>query len=66
VIARYLPPEMTDERLGEIVADAVDRTGATGLGDMGAVMKLVMGQADGLVDGKRASEAVRAALGAKI
>jgi uncharacterized protein YqeY len=66
MIARYLPPEMTDERLGEIVADAVDRTGATGPGDMGAVMKLVMGQADGLVDGKRASEAVRAALGAKI
>ena len=31
---------------------------------MGPVMKVVKDQAGGLVDGKRASEAVRAALGA--
>ena len=64
MISRYLPPDLTDEQLGEIVAGAIKQTGATGPRDMGPVMKVVMDQAGGLVDGKRASEAVRAALGA--
>ena len=62
MIARYLPPDLTDEQLEEIVAAAVAQTGATGPRDMGAVMRLVTERADGLVDGKRASDAVRAAL----
>ncbi len=66
LIARYLPPDLTDEQLSVIVADAIATTGATGPRDMGVVMKTVKEQAGGLVDGKRASEAVRAALGAKI
>ena len=62
MISRYLPPDLTDEQLGEIVAGAIKQTGATGPRDMGPVMKLVMDQAGGLVDGKRASDAVRTAL----
>jgi hypothetical protein len=62
MIARYLPPDLTDEQLEEIVAAAVAQTGATGPREMGAVMRLVTERADGLVDGKRASDAVRAAL----
>jgi uncharacterized protein YqeY len=62
MIARYLPPDLTDEQLDEIVAEAVAETGATSPRDMGSVMKVVMDQANGLVDGKRASEAVRTAL----
>ena len=64
MIAHYLPPDLSDERLSQIVTDAVVRTGATGPRDMGAVMKVVMEQAGGLVDGKRASDAVKAALSA--
>jgi uncharacterized protein YqeY len=64
MIARYLPPDLSDEQLDAIVADAIAQTGATGPRDMGPVMKVVKDQAGGLVDGKRASEAVRAALGA--
>jgi hypothetical protein len=64
MIARYLPPDMSDEQLDEIVAGAIAQTGATSPRDMGSVMKVVMDQAGGLVDGKRASGAVRAALGA--
>ena len=45
-----------------MVADAIAQTGATAPKDMGAVMKVVMDRAGGLVDGKRASAAVRAAL----
>ncbi|HWD70651.1 MAG TPA: GatB/YqeY domain-containing protein [Solirubrobacteraceae bacterium] len=62
MIARYLPPELTDAQLGEIIAEAIDETGASGPRDMGAVMKVVKDRAGGLVDGKRASDAVRAAL----
>lgn len=64
MIARYLPPDLSDEQLDEIVRRAVASTGASGPKDMGAVMKAVMAEAGGLVDGKRASEAVRAALSA--
>jgi uncharacterized protein YqeY len=62
LIARYLPPDLTDEQLDEIVTEAVAQTGATGPRDMGAVMKVVKDRAGGLVDGKRASDAVRTAL----
>ena len=62
MIARYLPPDLSDDQLDEIVTGAIAQAGATGPRDMGPVMKLVMDRANGLVDGKRASEAVRAAL----
>lgn len=64
MIARYLPPDLSDAQLDEIIADAIAQTGAGSPKDMGPVMKVVMDRAGGLVDGKRASEAVRAALGA--
>ncbi len=64
MISRYLPPDMSDEQLSEIVGEAIAQTGASEPKDMGQVMKVVMERAGGLVDGKRASTAVRAALGA--
>lgn len=62
LISRYLPPELDDEQLHALVADALALTGATELRDLGAVMKVVMDKAAGQVDGKRASTAVREAL----
>ena len=62
MIARYLPPDLTDDQLDEIIAEAISETGASGPKDMGVVMKFVKDRAGGLVDGKRASDAVRAAL----
>jgi len=62
MIAGYLPADLSDERLHEIVTGAIAQTGATGPRDTGQVMKVVMDQAGGLVDGKRASAAVRTAL----
>ena len=59
MIARYLPPDLSDEQLDEIVGDAIAQTGASSTKDMGPVMKVVMDQAGGLVDGKRASDAVQ-------
>jgi uncharacterized protein len=62
LIAGYLPPELGDEELDGLVLDAIAQTGASTPKDMGAVMKVVMARADGQVDGRRASAAVRAAL----
>jgi uncharacterized protein len=62
LIGRYLPADLDDAQLTQLVTDAIAQSGATSPKDMGAVMKLVMDRAGGLVDGKRASAAVRAAL----
>jgi uncharacterized protein YqeY len=62
LIAGYLPAELDDAAVDEIVATAVAETGATSMKDVGAVMKLVMARTQGQVDGKRAQAAVRKAL----
>jgi uncharacterized protein YqeY len=62
MIARYLPPDLDSDQLQTIVDEAIAETGASSPADMGRVMKAVMDRSGGLVDGKRASDAVRAAL----
>lgn len=64
MIETYLPPELDDARLRELIQQAIAETGASGPGDMGGVMKLVMARSGGQLDGKRASVAVREALSA--
>jgi uncharacterized protein YqeY len=62
LISGYLPAELDDGQLAEIVSAAVAESGATTVKDLGAVMKLVMARTAGQVDGKRAQSAVREAL----
>jgi uncharacterized protein len=64
VIEDYLPAELSDEELRAIVAAAVTAAGASSPRDMGAVMKVAMGEVAGRADGKRVSVQVREALGA--
>jgi uncharacterized protein YqeY len=64
LIAGYLPTELSDENLRAIVAQAVQDTGSTSMGDMGRVMKQAMAAAGGRADGARVSALVRAALSA--
>ena len=64
IISSYLPADLDDGQLAELVDEAIAETGASGPRDLGAVMKVVMDRAGGLVDGKRAADAVREALGA--
>jgi uncharacterized protein len=64
VIEDYLPAELSDEELRAIVAAAVTAAGANSPRDMGAVMKVAMGEVAGRADGKRVSVQVREALGA--
>ncbi|HWG92838.1 MAG TPA: GatB/YqeY domain-containing protein [Mycobacteriales bacterium] len=62
VLAGYLPAQLSDEELQELVRAAVESTGASGPKDMGAVMKAVVPQVAGRADGGRVSAAVKAAL----
>ncbi len=55
IIAAYLPAELGDEELREIVARAVAASGASAPKDMGLVMKTAMPEVDGRADGKRVS-----------
>src|ERR1700694_4260067 len=63
LIEVYLPAELGDAELDNIVASAIAETGASSVKDMGQVMKAVMAKSGGRADGKRASARVRAALG---
>lgn len=64
LISAYLPAELTDAELQEIVEQAVAGGGASSPKDMGAAMKSAMAAVDGRADGSRVSVLVRAALGA--
>jgi uncharacterized protein YqeY len=62
IIEAYLPVELSDEQLREIVTAAVERSGATSPKDMGKVMPLVMADVAGRADGRRVSQHVKEAL----
>ena len=63
VLKRYLPTELSDDELDEIVRSAIAETGAAGPKDMGRVMPVAMTKAAGQADGRRINSAVRSALG---
>jgi uncharacterized protein len=59
LIEGYLPKQLSDKQLSQLVASAVEETGASELKDMGGVMKALMPKVGGRADGKRVSAAVR-------
>ena len=63
-IEGYLPEQLSDDELSEIVDAAVEESGAEGPKEMGKVMSIVMPKVGGRADGKRVSQAVRERLGA--
>ena len=56
VLLNYLPTQLSDEELTEIVRSAIDETGATSGRDMGKIMAIVMPQTKGRADGKRINQ----------
>jgi hypothetical protein len=62
-IAAYLPEQISDSELEQLVGDAVASTGASSPADMGRVMGAVMPSVKGRADGNRVSAAVRERLG---
>ena len=63
LIEGYLPEQLSDEELGELVDAAVEETGASEQRQMGQVMSALMPKVGGRADGKRVSAAVRERLG---
>jgi uncharacterized protein YqeY len=64
LIEGYLPQQLSDEELAELVDAAVAETGASEQKQMGQVMGALMPKLGGRADGKRVSAAVRERLGA--
>lgn len=63
VLDHYLPAQLGDEDLAELVRAAITEAGATEPRQMGAVMKIVQPAVAGRADGKRVSDEVRRQLG---
>lgn len=62
LIEQYLPAQMGDDELLEIVRSAVSETGAASMADMGKVMGAVMPKVKGQADGNRVQAAVKGLL----
>jgi len=62
ILEAYLPQQLSDDELRGLVQEAVAQTGARTAREMGAVMKAVHPKIAGRAEGKRVSDAVKAAL----
>ena len=67
VLEKYLPEQLSETELAELIAAAVAEakaSGAEGMKAMGAVMKVLQPKVNGRADGSAVAAAVKAALGA--
>jgi uncharacterized protein len=64
VLAAYLPAQLDDAELSELVATAIAEVGSTGQGAMGQVMKAVTPKVAGRAEGSRVAAEVRRQLAA--
>ncbi|MCE2496555.1 MAG: GatB/YqeY domain-containing protein [Flavobacteriales bacterium] len=62
VIEGYLPEPLSEEELAAMVDEAIAKTGASGMGDMGKVMGIVNARAAGRAEGKVVADLVKAKL----
>jgi len=58
-LLEFLPPQLSEDEIGELVLQAIVETGAQGARDMGKVMKALMSKVAGRADGRLVSEIVR-------
>jgi hypothetical protein len=64
VIEAYMPAKLSDAELAQLVAAAINDTGAAGPKDMGKVVGAVKAKAAGRADMAKASELIKAKLAA--
>ncbi len=62
IIAEYLPAQLSEAELKDLIASAIAETGATGPQQMGLVMKSMQPKIAGRADGGIVSSLVKAAL----
>jgi uncharacterized protein len=58
ILQVYMPKQLTDEELKQIVEETVQEVGATSKSDMGKVMSAVMPKVKGKVDGSKVNKLV--------
>ena len=59
ILLEYLPKQLTEEELTEIVKEVLDQGGYTSMKDMGKIMKDVMPKVQGKADGNMVNQVVR-------
>ncbi|MBP0017247.1 MAG: GatB/YqeY domain-containing protein [Cyanobacteria bacterium SBLK] len=62
IIEEYLPQQLSEEELSQILDETIAKVGATSPKDMGKVMGAVMKQLKGKADGKQVQAMVKAKL----
>ena len=62
VLESYLPQQMGDEELTEVIKAIIEKTGATSIKEMGKVIGLASKELAGKADGKLISEKVKSLL----
>ncbi|MBH5318136.1 GatB/YqeY domain-containing protein [Paenibacillus sp. GSMTC-2017] len=59
IISHYLPEQLTEEEIQEIVRQTIHELGASSKADMGKVMSALMPKTKGRADGKLVNQAVQ-------
>jgi hypothetical protein len=62
VIERFLPEQLSEEKVGEVIEQIIAETGADGMKDMGKVMGIASQKLAGKADGKTISIIVKSKL----
>jgi len=62
IMQGYLPRQLGEDEITRLVKEVISETGASGLKDMGKVMKAVMAKTKGQVDGKLVNTIVKETL----
>ena len=62
VVQEFMPAQMSDDEVENIIKKAIAEAGAVLVKDMGKVMKILMQQLTGVADGKMVGEKVKAFL----
>ena len=63
IIETYLPEQLSEDEIAEIIDEAIASTGAEGMRDMGKVMGVVKSKVQGRADMGQVSSRVKARLG---
>jgi len=63
ILQVYLPQPLTEQEVQTLIRESIAELGATGVQDLGKVMKQVMPKLSGRTDGKRVNELAKALLG---
>ncbi|MDO5724782.1 MAG: GatB/YqeY domain-containing protein [Tissierellia bacterium] len=59
ILLEYLPQQLSESEIDELVKEAINETEATSIKDMGKIMKILMPKVKGKADGNLVNQSVR-------